>query len=359
MKLDFDDILIVPKTVTSINSRSEITVRDENGFLPIFAAPMDTVVDRYNMGKYLDLGIRVCLPRIAEPTEQHYSLNENVFYAYSLVDFQRIFLGDVGKPGKTYALIDVANGHMPAVLETIREAKEKYGDSLCIMAGNIANPETFRVLSEAGADYIRVGIGNGGGCLTTQQTGVGFPMASLIKEVKYIADQMNKPAKIVADGGFKKYSDIIKALALGADYVMLGSIFNKALESAGQDFVKVDNDQYITFNEYVYSFHTFGSHFDTSNITKENTMAIGALYKKFRGMSTKEVQKNWGNTNLKTSEGVVKYQLVEYTLKGWCDNFEHYLKSAMSYTNSHDLSEFVGEVEINQISDNAFKRYNK
>lgn len=362
MKLDFDDILIVPEMITSINSRSEIIVRDENGFLPIFAAPMDTVVDIFNMGTFLDNGIRVCMPRIAAPTENHYSLNENVFYAYSLADFQTIFLGEgFGKPGKTYALIDVANGHMPAVLETIRAAKDKYGDNMCIMAGNIANPETFEHLSIAGADYIRVGIGNGGGCLTTQQTGVGFPMASLIKEVKYLADKMLKPAKIVADGGFKKYSDIIKALALGANYVMLGSIFNKALESAGENHIKVGGDY---LSEFIYrnSIHDSRYHRVTPKLTYADFLELMTqekLYKKFRGMSTKEVQKDWGNTTLKTSEGVVKYQKVEYTLKGWCDNFEHYLKSAMSYTDSHNMSEFVGEVKTIQISENAFNRYNK
>lgn len=359
-KLDFDDILIVPEMVTSINSRSEITVRDEHGFLPIFTAPMDTVVNTYNMGTFLDNGIRVCMPRIASPTPNHYSVNENVFCAYSLADFQTIFLGEgFDKPVKTYALIDVANGHMPAVRETIRQAKAKYGDNMCIMVGNIANPETYRLLSDAGADFIRVGIGNGGGCLTTQQTGVGYPMASLIKEVKYISERVTNPAKIVADGGFKKYSDIIKALALGADYVMLGSIFNKALESAGEDYVMVDNNEYMTFREYTRSFYSAGIDANTAGITKENTMNNGALYKQFRGMSTKEVQKDWGNTKLKTSEGVVKYQLVEYTLKGWVENLEHYLKSAMSYTDSINLHNFIGEVDVIEISENSFKRYNK
>lgn len=162
MKFDFDDILIVPSHQTTINSRSEITVRDEQGYLPIFTAPMDTVVSRHNMGEFMDKGIRVCLPRQATISPNYYSVNENVFYAYSLADFKAVFLGEEHvKETKCYALIDVANGHMPAVSDTIRKAKSIYGDRLCIMAGNIANPETYRILSDAGADYIRVGIGNG------------------------------------------------------------------------------------------------------------------------------------------------------------------------------------------------------
>jgi IMP dehydrogenase/GMP reductase len=356
-KLDFDDILIVPEMVTSINSRSEITVRDEHGFLPIFTAPMDTVVNTYNMGTFLDNGIRVCLPRIATPTPNHYSVNENVFCAYSLSDFQTIFLGDsFTNPRKTYALIDVANGHMPAVLQTIRQAKAKYGDNMCIMVGNIANPETYRLLSDAGADFIRVGIGNGGGCLTTQQTGVGYPMASLIKEVKYISERVTNPAKIVADGGFKKYSDVIKALALGADYVMLGSILNKSLESAGENYVQLkEGDDYTSYSEFRNSL----SYSLSTTSSLNDLMADGLLYKKFRGMSTKEAQQSLGNKTLKTSEGIVTYHRVEYTLKGWVENFEHYLKSAMSYTDSINLHNFIGEVDVIQISENSFKRYNK
>jgi hypothetical protein len=83
------------------------------------------------------------------------------------------------------------------------------------------------------------------------------------------------------------------------------------------------------------------------------------LYKVFRGMSTKEVQKNWGKTDLTTSEGVVRQQKVEYTLNGWVNNFESYLKSAMSYTGKKELHQFIGGVKCNHISMNAFKRFDK
>ena len=76
-------------------------------------------------------------------------------------------------------------------------------------------------------------------------------------------------------------------------------------------------------------------------------------------MSTKEVQKKWGAETLKTSEGVVRYRKVEYTLPKWVENFEDYLRSAMSYTGSMTLKEFIGNVELVQITDNAYKRFNK
>ena len=76
-------------------------------------------------------------------------------------------------------------------------------------------------------------------------------------------------------------------------------------------------------------------------------------------MSTKEVQKSLGKTDLKTSEGISKMQPVEYTLGGWCENFRDYLRSAMSYTDCLTIGEFIGKVRFNQISKNSLDRFNK
>jgi glutamate synthase domain-containing protein 2 len=177
-------------------------------------------------------------------------------------------------------------------------------------------------------------------CSTTVHTGIGYPMASLISECYAISSEIKKPAKIVADGGMQNYSDIIKALALGADYVMVGSIFNKAIESCGDNYLwgKLKVNHKIA--KFAYDMNI-------------------PVYKKFRGMSTKEVQRKWGKQHLTTSEGVVRYRRVEYSLAQWIENFEAYLRSAMSYTNSKNLSEFIGIVETIKISDNSYNRFKK
>lgn len=339
-KFDFDDILIQPEIITDINSRTEVNPFYSNGFLPLITAPMDTVVNSYNCELFHSEKINVCLPRGEKRREK------TMFQSYSLSQFKDNFINrspqiyDDEFP--LYVLIDIANGHTKDLVATVKEAKNIYDDNMVLMVGNIANPETYRLLSEAGADLIRIGIGNGGGCLTTQQLGIGYPMGSLISECYAISCTLDNPAKIVADGGMKKYADIIKALALGADYVMVGSIFNKALESAGQ---------------------CYGPSHPTKKLTPESAKNFYdggyTIYKLFRGMSTKEVQKDWGNEILKTSEGVVKYQEVEYTIAGWTENFEHYLRSAMSYTNSLTLEDFIGKVKVNLITEHAFNRFNK
>lgn len=291
---------------------------------------MDTVIGRENSKVYKDNKINLCMPR--------YESVKNAFQSYSISSLLNMVRDEEIIEESKY-LVDVANGHMDSVLDLTKKFKNKYPNTT-LMVGNVANPHTYGKLSEAGADYIRIGIGNGAGCLTTQQTGVGYPMASLIKECYDISLTLAHPAYIVADGGMHSYSDIIKALALGADYVMVGSIFNKALESSGENYIfkKIKISQ------------------KTAEILYKNGFTI---YKKFRGMSTKEVQKKWGNKVTKTSEGVTRYRKVEYTLDQWCENFEHYLRSAMSYSGAQNLKEFIGQAKIIEISDQAYKRFNK
>lgn len=335
-KFDFNDILIEPEILTNINSRSEVDPF-RYGKLPLMTAPMDTVINTENEKYFTDRLIAV-LPR-GEFTD-----DKNSFISISL-DQMEIFLSDSSFLNlKDYhnILIDIANGHMKKLYELSEKFLKDYPDKI-LMIGNIANPKTFKLFAELGVHYVRVGIGNGGGCLTTEQLGIGYPMASLIQECYDIAKSINTSTKIVADGGMKKYSDVIKALALGADYVMLGSILNKTLESCATTYV-IENNEYKEINQYKEGLEYF----------KNNVL----LYKNFRGMSTKEVQKKWGKDKLSTSEGISKINEVEYTLNGWLDNFESYLRSAMSYTNSLNLEDFK-QSRINHITSKSFDRYSK
>lgn len=337
IKLDFNDLLIVPSAITNIESRSQIAVKNHKGYLPLITAPMDTVISEKNELEFLTLGIRVCQPRYEN------SKIKDSFISFSLSEFKNaIKFNELSEFG--YYLIDTANGHLQSMIDTIHDCKNKY-TNITLMVGNIANAKSYGILSDAGADYIRVGIGNGGGCLTTQNTGVGYPIASLIQECHVESLTLFRPAKIVADGGMQTYSDVIKALACGADYVMLGNIFNKALESAGDNYLWKWMKVSQSVANWVYKAKFIG-------------MKI-PVYKKFRGMSTKEVQKKWGAKQLKTSEGVVRFRKVEYTLKQWVNNFDSYLRSAMSYTNAKTLEEFIGRPKIIQISTNAYRRFNK
>lgn len=337
IKLDWNDITIVPEAISSISSRSEIKLDS----LPLFVSPMDTVVDENNYQLFLNLGINVSLPRHIK----YESLKDDrVFYSYGLDEILSILDNNLELPKRV--LIDVANGHMLKLLETSKRIKEN--SDIELMVGNIANPETYRKYCEVGVDWIRCGIGGGSACTTSANVSIHYPMASLINECYEISKEFDNPTKIIADGGFKNYSDIIKSLALGSNSAMLGSIFNKCLESCSNSFIKV-NPESVT-SEY-------------KKVSKEEVIEYfnegGEIYKYYRGMSTKEVQRSWNKKVLKTGEGITKYNKIEYTLEGWTENFIDYLKSAMSYTNSRTLLEFIGEVQFVKISNNAFNRFNK
>ena len=368
IKFDFDDLLIVPSKSSDIVSRKEVNVYDENGMLPLFTAPMDTVIGMKNLDIFKDNKIYPILPRTVERAGNwsFYKHAEKNWFSDGLIGFGELLelpeftkkhladKYDTEMNRERFILVDIANGHMKKLLDLVKKSKDMFGDKLHLMVGNVANPETYELLSDAGADYVRIGIGNGGGCLTSQNVGVGYPLASLISECYDISCTLKNPAKIVADGGMKNYSDVIKSLALGADFVMIGSLLNRALESAGETFkANVKHTGVETWTEP-------GEPVDQYSDNVKNAFLNGAkYYKKFRGMSTKSVQRLLGNETLKTSEGVTRMNQVEYTIEGWTENLSHYLASAMSYAGAKTLEDFIGKVDLVRISQHSFNRFNK
>ncbi|MCA9974662.1 MAG: IMP dehydrogenase, partial [Anaerolineales bacterium] len=133
--------------------------------------------------------------------------------------------------GLDVAVIDTAHGHTAIVLQTLREAKVRY-PHLPIIAGNAATADGAEALIRAGADAIKVGIGAGSICTTRIISGTGMPQITAIMESATICRRYDIPC--IADGGIKYSGDIVKALAVGADSVMLGSMLAGLEESPGE-----------------------------------------------------------------------------------------------------------------------------
>lgn len=364
VKLGYDDITIIPERITTISSRSECNPYDENEFLPIFASCMSSVVSIENSKDFNDAKIYTVIPRsysIETRTnymfEQSHRTNNYNFVAFSLSEIENFFLDnnifnyDITGifVGPMKICIDLANGHMQCLLDTVKKLKEKYGKSICIMTGNIANPEAYRDYESVGVDYVRCSIGSGNACLTSSNLGLHYGVFSLLKEIYEIKKEINGKCKIIADGGIRGYRDIQKALVY-ADYVMIGNLFNKAIESNGKT-------TYGTFywnirgKKIVRPIKTllyYGREIEKENfnkvykLLKENKVTV---WKQFFGQSTKIAQKlinekNNKDNKLKTSEGLIKYQKVEYDINGWAENETDYLRSVMSYTNSRTLEDY-------------------
>ncbi|RCL71657.1 MAG: IMP dehydrogenase [Flavobacteriales bacterium] len=131
-------------------------------------------------------------------------------------------------------VIDTAHGHTKGVVEKLKAVKEKFPE-LNVIVGNIATAEAAKYLVEAGADAVKVGIGPGSICTTRIIAGVGVPQLSAINEVAKAIKGSGVP--VIADGGIRYTGDIVKALAAGADSVMLGSMFAGVEESPGETII--------------------------------------------------------------------------------------------------------------------------
>jgi IMP dehydrogenase len=131
-------------------------------------------------------------------------------------------------------IIDTAHGHSRGVVEVLKTAKKKFPDMQFIV-GNIATPEAAKMLVDAGADAVKVGIGPGSICTTRVIAGVGVPQLSAIYEVSKALKGTGVP--VIADGGLRYSGDIVKAIAAGADCIMAGSLLAGVEESPGETII--------------------------------------------------------------------------------------------------------------------------
>lgn len=162
MLLSFNDICLIPAAVSYIEHRSECNPYLDNGMLPLFTAPMTSVIDENNWKIFKNNKINTIIPRSVN-WETRLDLLDKTFIAVSLSEFERLI--DFYHPIQTiYICVDIANGHMKKLLDLCKQAKEKFGNKIQIMAGNIANPETYYEYAKAGIDYVRCGIGGGSCC---------------------------------------------------------------------------------------------------------------------------------------------------------------------------------------------------
>ena len=363
----YEDVTIIPNVVSLVEHRSECMPLDEEGMLPLFTAPMDTVVNSKNFGMFENEMIHAILPRTESLDARIENSIRGRWSAYSLSEFEKVFCNELEKldeKNKIKALIDIANGHMSKSIDLVRAAKNIYGDNIIIMVGNIANPKTYVEYARVGADYIRIGIGSGCGCLSSSNTGIHMPMATLIDETveikKSLEDEYKKLPKIIADGGIRNYRDIIKALALGADYVMIGSVFAKMLESAAPKSAYSDEWLKLPIEIELEDLTDFT--FDNVGWRAKyngKEIFLGDIRATFYGMASREGQIALNGVKTKTSEGIKKTLPVLYTMHGWSINFMDYLRSAMSYLGVKDLNGFREYANVIINSQNAVSAVNK
>jgi IMP dehydrogenase len=314
--LTYDDVLLVPQ-YSDIKSRKEIyigNVLDEHHWfgMPIISSPMDTVTETdiaHSMCRYGGLGIIHRYNTIEEQALLVYETYNSLLYSAKR-PYVGAAVGVTGdylerastlcENGAEIICIDVAHGHHALVKNAIETLKTELDSKVHIMAGNIATLEGFNALADWGADSVRCNIGGGSICSTRIQTGHGLPGLQTILDCA----RTDRDVKIIADGGIRSSGDIVKALAAGADFVMIGSLLAGTDETPGEKIV-----------------------------TSAGTM------KKYRGMASTDAQIEWrGKTS--SEEGISTY--VEYKgpadeiLKSLCNG----IKSGLSYSGARTIQQF-------------------
>lgn len=240
----FDDILLVPQH-SLVTSRHNVNLQMSIGSysekiklnFPVIAAPMDTVCG-YEMCVAMSnaggLGILHRYMPIEEQMDIVKSLSQYNFGVS--VGATNGFMQDamaLVNSGAKIVLVDIANGHSQYAIDAVKDLRKEFGDSIHIMSGNVATIDGFKMLSMAGADSIRVGIGGGSACTTRIVSGHGVPTLQSIIDI-YEWKKNNTETSIIADGGIRNSGDMIKAFAAGADAVMVGSMLAGTDESPGE-----------------------------------------------------------------------------------------------------------------------------
>lgn len=394
MLYGLDDVCIIPAMQSWIDSRSQCSVTIENSDeLPIFVAPMSCLVNYQNhpaitrlrmldiqgeIGQPVCARINAILPRSEKLEVRLSAMTSGEWVAFSLLEAKQLAekkLNFEQKDRSQYNIcIDMANGHLHSIPETCKKLKKTFAERglrVNIMVGNVARPDTYRYLCGASVDFVRLGIGSGNVCTTSVQTGVHYPMASLIAECHKIRCTVGKRRacpKIVADGGFQRIDQCIKALALGADFVMLGQIIAKSNEACGKEYRKAHyklgrgtrfipkeeadaierNENQGNVNNYIYS-----------SQEEQPIFIEPETYREYYGMSTYRAQREFssGTAELKHSEGLETYVTVDYHLTEWLSDFAHALRSAMSYTGCSKLEDFIQNTECGLMSRADFNSY--
>ena len=323
--LSFDDVLLVPQ-YSDIRSRAaDIDLANDLGSinlqLPIISSPMDTVTEVPMATTIHALGGLGIIHRYNTVEEQSGMIQEASRSAYTgaAVGVTGDYLERANAAvdaGAKVLCIDIAHGHHVLMKGALHKLRETLGYDIHIMAGNVATLEGFNDLADWGADSIRVGIGGGSICSTRIQTGHGTPTFQSILDCA----RSDRDACLIADGGIKNSGDIVKALAAGADFVILGSLLAGTTESPGDILYK-----------------------------------HGERYKTYRGMASVEAQTDWrGHTS--SIEGVSSCVHFKGELKLVINNLIAGVKSGLSYSGCRDIISLQARSTfIEQTSSGAFE----
>ena len=314
----FDDVLLVPK-FSNITSRKEVDLssdltKDIVLRRPVVSSPMDTVTESEMAEAMSERGALGIIHRYNTIEEQSKQVKQAVRscksgYVGAAVGVSGDYLEraqSLAKAGVNVLCIDIAHGHHSMMRHALHVLRNTFGWDLHIMAGNVATLPAFNDLADWGASSIRVGIGGGSICSTRIQTGHGMPTLHSVMECSL----SDRDATLIADGGIRGSGDVVKALAAGADAVMLGSLLAGTNESPGEE---------VYLN--------------------------GERSKTYRGMASKDAQIDWRG-HFASVEGVSSTVPLKGSVSDVLDEIERGVRSGLSYSGAKSLAELRSKSEF-------------
>jgi IMP dehydrogenase len=356
--LSFDDILLVPR-YSELTSRNDTNPGVEDFNIPIVMSPMDTITSPEMIKLFVqeNWGLPTLHRYFKSPEDQLNFISDldstyadsyktkykdRIFFAIGSIPKYKEWIDYLLEHGVRKFCIDMAHGNSKLCADTIEYIRQHHSfkqymcevlymanskDKPKIMAGNVATKDGVERLINAGADYIRCGIGGGSICATRIQTAFGVPNFSCILNCseRKTKNKYGNEVKIIADGGIKNSGDMVKALKAGADYVMVGKLLAGTDLAMGNSYNK--NKELVVEGEEI-------------------------CYKSYRGMASKQARE--GVLQYSSIEGVSG--LVRYTGKTseFLNDVRLNLKAALSYAGTTNWEDFRRVTKVIQISSGAY-----
>jgi len=333
--LTFDDVLLLPKYSNVLPSNTSIFLNLTKKIslkVPFFTSAMDTVTESrmaIAIAKEGGMGIIHRNLNVKDQSKEVKKVKDEKLLVGAAIGTNREDLDrakSLVSNGVDLIVIDTAHGHSKKVLNTLSKIK-KIIKNIPVCVGNIATGDAAKKLYNSGADIIKVGIGPGSICTTRMVAGIGVPQISAIMEVKKALNK--KKIKIISDGGIKFSGDIAKALAAGADAIMMGSIFAGTEESPGKKF-KIKGKTYKVYR------------------------GMGSIGAMSAGSANRYFQKNFKDKSKFVPEGVEgrvefkgKVSDIIYQLQGG-------LRSSMGYIGARNLKEIYKKAKFIKITKAGF-----
>ncbi len=317
--ITFDDVLLIPAYNHHESRRVvDIGMTDRMGKLslklPVMSANMDTITES-TMANFMHskggIGVLHRFLTVEENIKQFKACVGQVFVSIGCTKAELERAEALRDAGAHFFCVDVAHAHAKYVGKTLKGLRQILG-SRCIMAGNVATYAGADYLASCGADIIKAGIGGGSVCSTRIKTGFGVPMLTCIQ------DCARSDRSIVADGGIRTAGDVVKALAFGADFVMIGGMLAGTAPTPGEV------------------------------ITRED----GIRVKQYRGMASKEAQEDFlGQMHeWKTAEGVATDVLYQENQDAIMADIIGGLRSGLTYAGSDSISELQRKLNYMHIT---------